>query len=198
MQEKPGRRSNKQRAEATRASLIKAARTLFVENGFGDTATPEIVARANVTRGALYHHFSGKADLFRAVVCREARAVASRIERDTVHLDSGFEALLAGAEAYFAAMAVPGRARLLLIDGPSVLGQGELEQIETLAGGETLRRGLGLAMAHVAHPAVPLDALGDILSAAFDRAALAIARGKPVDGHKQAIRMILSGLLQKT
>ena len=146
MQQKPARRSNKERTEATRAALIAVARKLFVKKGYAETGTPEIVAAAKVTRGALYHHFADKADLFRAVVQREAQAVADQIERDSADPASALEALMNGAEAYFRAMAVPGRVRLLLRDGPSVLGHAEMNRIDKETGAEELRQGLAYAM----------------------------------------------------
>ncbi|TWH24547.1 TetR/AcrR family transcriptional regulator, partial [Aminobacter sp. J15] len=98
------RRSNRERTEATRAALIAAARNLFIEKSYAETGTPEIVAAAGVTRGALYHHFADKQALFRAVVEAEAAAPASVRQ-----------ALLDGADAFFRAMAVNGRTRLLLL-----------------------------------------------------------------------------------
>lgn len=199
MQKKSNRQSNKQRTEATRTALIAAARTLFVEKGYSETGTPEIVAAAEVTRGALYHHFSDKADLFRAVIQYEARAVATQIEQQTLHPDSAFDALMTGAEAYFSAMAVAGRVRLLLIDGPSVLGRAEMDRIDRDTGMDELQQGLAFAVSNGALPQdTPLKALAEILSAAFDRAALAIAENRPADDYQAAIRLILSRLLKES
>lgn len=192
-----GRRSNEQRSESMRKALIAAARRLFVEKGYAETGTPEIVAAAQVTRGALYHHFADKADLFRATLREEAKAVAQRIERETEGEFSALEAMTQGAESYFAAMAVPGRARLLLLDGPAVLGHAEMAEIDRETGGEELRQGLAFAVEQGALAPVPLDAMAAILSAAFDRAALAIAEGGVAEDYKAAIRTLLAALLVK-
>ena len=197
MQEKAARRTNKERTEATRAALIAVARKLFVKKGYADTGTPEIVAAAEVTRGALYHHFADKADLFRSVVEREARAVADQIERDSADPASALDALMSGAEAYFSAMAVPGRVRLLLRDGPSVLGHAEMGRIDKETGAEELRQGLAHAVQEGALGDVPLDALTDIVSAGFDRAALAISEGGSTDDYRKAVRLILSSLIER-
>ena len=63
----------------TRQALVDAARKLFTEQGYAATGTEEIVAAARVTRGALYHHFHDKTDLFRAVMEQIAREVAERL-----------------------------------------------------------------------------------------------------------------------
>ncbi len=194
---KNARRSNKARTEATRAALIAAARTLFVEKGYAETGTPEIVSAAQVTRGALYHHFADKADLFRATLEQEAKAVAAQIERETRNPTSALDAMIVGTEAYFVAMSEPGRARLLLLDGPAVLGHAEMARIDLETGGEELRQGLAYASAEGALEAVPLDAMTQVLSAAFDRAALAIAAGEPAADYKEAIRILLTALFSK-
>lgn len=190
------RRSNEDRTAATRAALRDAARALFVEKGYGDTGTPEIVARARVTRGALYHHFADKADLLRAVLMREAQAVAEAIDGETSTDDTPLDALMDGADAYFAAMREPGRARLLLLEGPAVLGLQEMARIDRETGGQTLLDGLAHARAAGALPDVPLEPLAALLSAAFDKAALAIAQGAAAEPYRIAIRTIIAGLMQ--
>jgi hypothetical protein len=95
-------------------------------------------------------------------------------------------------------MAEPGRARLLLLDGPAILGQAEMARIDEETGGAELLEGLKAAAASGELEQAPLGALADILSAAFDRGALAIAEGKPASEYKQAIRVILNALFAKT
>lgn len=122
-------RTNRERTDATRTALLDAARGLFVEKGYAEAATPEIVAAAKVTRGALYHHFTDKRALFWAVIEREANEVAADIEARSADASSARDALLRGASAYFDAMAAPGRTRLLLHEAPAQMaidsGEGE-------------------------------------------------------------------------
>ena len=190
------RRSNKDRTEATRAALLTAARALFVEQGFAESSTPQIVAKSAVTRGALYHHFTDKADVLRAVVVAEAQAVADAITAATSGLDEPIAALTRGADAYFDAMTEPGRARILLLEAPVVLGSLELAKIDKTTGGQTLVHGLKAAAAAGQLKDVPLEPLADILSAAFDRAALAIAEGAPAKPYREATHAMLRSLLR--
>ncbi|MDF1791729.1 MAG: helix-turn-helix domain containing protein [Thalassobaculaceae bacterium] len=188
-------RTNEARTAATKAALVAAARSLFIEKGYAETGTPEIVAAAKVTRGALYHHFADKADLFRAVVTAEAEAVAEAIDRGTTAMSPPRKALIEGAGVYFAAMTEPGRARLLLLDGPAVLGPQVMAELDRSTGGATLRQGLSEAMRRV-DPA-ELDALADCLSAAFDRAALAIAGGADPAPYCAAITRLIDATVSR-
>jgi AcrR family transcriptional regulator len=184
-------RSNRDRSEQTRAALMQAARALFVDKGYGETSTPDIAAAAGITRGALYHHFEDKRALFRAVVTDEALAVANAIEQNAPASLRPIDALLAGSSAYLDAMRVPGRTRLLLIEGPSVLGSAEMKQLDEDNAARTLRDGLEAAMKSNASSSVSLPALADLLSAAFDRAALAIDAGEDADQYRAAIATLI-------
>jgi len=170
------RRTNPERTDATRTGLLNAARALFVERGYAETSTPEIVTAARVTRGALYYHFADKRDLFRAVLEREAKAVADEIADAAAPDKPPREALVAGSLAYLDAMSVPGRARLLLVDGPAVLGPAEIAAIDEANAAGSLREGLEAALGP-ARRAFSVPAMTALLSAAFDRAALAIEAG---------------------
>ncbi|MGX5828209.1 TetR/AcrR family transcriptional regulator [Mesorhizobium sp. 43Arga] len=192
MQQESARRSNRDRTEATRADLIAAARKLFTEKSYAETGTPEIVTAAGVTRGALYHHFADKQALFAAVVEQEAQAVAQEIGRASP-LDAR-DALIAGSDAYLAAMRAPGRTRLLLLDGPAVLGRTAMDAIDNRHGNRSLREGLVAAMRANTMTRLPVDALTALLASAFDRAALAIEAGASAQDYRAVLMALIDGL----
>lgn len=191
-------RSNRDRTEKTRSALMQAARRLFIEKGYAETSTPEIVAAAGITRGALYHHFEDKRALFRAIVIDEALAVADAIERNAPAELRPIDALLAGSSAYLDAMRVPGRTRLLLIEGPSVLGPTDMKKLDEENAARALRDGLEAAMGkRNASSSASLAALADMLSAAFDRAALAIDVGENAEHYRTAIATLIRSVASR-
>jgi len=197
MQDGKTRRTQAERRAETRQALLEAARRLFVEKGYAETGTPEIVKAAEVTRGALYHHFSDKADLMRALVRGEASAVAAEIDAQTDTDQAALEAFMSGAKAYFSAMSVPGRAKILLLEGPAVLGTAEISEIDRETGTAALLEGLQHAAGQGALKNVPLEPLADLLSSAFDRAALAIANGEDRKAYETATYRLLAGVLER-
>lgn len=184
-------RSNRERTDATRTALLDAARTLFVEKGYADTATPEIVTAADVTRGALYHHFPDKKALFWAVIEREANEVAADIDARSAEASSAREALLQGASAYFDAMAVPGRTRLLLREAPAqhAIDSGEEE--------DPAEQGLKIGLSHLLAGSEHLnllDPLTVLISSLFEKAAIAIDCGGKRADYEAAIAALIDGL----
>ncbi|OWV66195.1 TetR family transcriptional regulator [Rhizobium sp. R339] len=184
-------RSNRERTEQTRQALIDAGRRIFVEKGYAETATPEIVAAAGVTRGALYHHFEDKKALFEAVINREAQDVAKAIEASSAPEKEPRAALIAGASAYFTAMAQSGRTRLLLMEAPAVLGSPTAAALDAENAEASLREGLAALLPEAG---ALLDPLTSLLSAAFDRAAIAIDAGGERRDYERAIAALLDGL----
>ncbi len=185
-------RSNRERTDATRTALLDAARTLFIEKGYAETATPEIVVAAEVTRGALYHHFQDKKALFRAVIEREANDVAADIDARSAKATSAREALLQGASAYFDAMAVPGRTRLLLKEAPAQ------QAINGGEGEDPAEEGLKIGLSHLLAGTDNLrllDPLTSLISSAFDKAAIAIDCGGNRADYEAAIAALLDGLI---
>lgn len=183
------RRTQKDRSESMRAALVRTGRSLFVERGFAGTGTPDIVALAGVTRGALYHHFADKQALFAAVILAEAQAIAAEIEASETASLTPLEALVQGGRAFLAAMRTPGRVRLMLVEAPAVLDPPTLAGIDAATGGLTLRDGLeaaGVARA---------EELSALLSAAYDRAALAIDGGADPGPWLLALERLMQGVV---
>lgn len=149
---------------------------------------------AAVARGALYRHFQDKADLFAAFVRAEAEAVASEIEARSVNAPTAAAALEAVGVAYFKAMAARDRIRLLLLDGPAVLGHGAIREIDAATGGGALREGLAAALPGATAPDV-IDALADMLSAAFDRAAIALASGADASAYHESLGRLIKAVV---
>ncbi len=114
----------------TRQALLTAARQLFAADGFQATRTEEIVQRAGLTRGALYHHFRDKEDLFRAVYDEVSGEVSHSLwRRSEDRHRSAWDLFRANSEVYLdAASANPAYRQIVLIDGPAVLGWNSLSE----------------------------------------------------------------------
>ncbi|MGB0697542.1 MAG: helix-turn-helix domain-containing protein [Rhodospirillaceae bacterium] len=195
MQEEKTRRTQSQRRAETRTALLAAARRLIIAKGYAETSTPEIVRAAEVTRGALYHHFADKAAVMEALVRQEAEAVAAAISQAALADLPPLEAFMAGARAYFSAMAVPGRVEILLQEGPAVLGPDVMAAIDQDTGTATLVEGLQAVAADGRLSDAEIEPLADLLAAAFDRAAFAIAQGEDREAYEAAIRLLLRGVI---
>lgn len=194
MQQGNSRRSNAERSETMRAMLIEAARRLFTEKGYAATGTPELVGAAGVTRGALYHHFADKQALFAAVVETESAAVAAEIDAAAPASLHPVSALVEGSMAYLRAMRAPGRTRLLLLDGPAVLGRKAMDEIDARNSNRTLREGLAAAMRAGAVRRLPLGPLTSMLGAMLDRAALDRENGVGEAEARQVVEALFAGL----
>ena len=189
-----GRKTQEERRTQTRRALVSAARALFAEKGYAATGTPEIVAAAGVTRGALYHHFADKEALFAAVVEEEhllmAMAINAAGENDEE--PGPIKALIAGCDAFLDAMQDPGRRRILLVDAPAVLGRAAVDAIDARHGLETLICGLRDAMEAGTMKKLPVETLARIFGAMFARAAL--APPEELADYRKSIKALIRGL----
>src|SRR5829696_2640111 len=161
-----GRRTQEERRAATRRALLGAARELFAEGGYHSTAAGEIVKRAGLTRGAMYHHFEDKRDLFRAVVeeveVEVDEIVLAEASRALDETSSQWDAFRGGHRAYLDVCLRPEVRRILLLDGPAVLGWEEWHEIDAAHAVRQIQAGLESMMesgptgplAHLLHGAV--------------------------------------------
>ncbi|MGH7860337.1 MAG: TetR/AcrR family transcriptional regulator, partial [Candidatus Binatia bacterium] len=111
-----------ERAASTRQALVTAARAHFAERGFAATSTNDVVEAAGVTRGALYHHFPTKEALFEAVYEAVENEIVGRVVEALGSVADPIGQLAAGMEAFLDACLEPAVRRIVLLEGPSVLG----------------------------------------------------------------------------
>lgn len=110
------------RADRTRNALLRHARQLFAQKRYADSSTDEVVRRARVTKGALYHHFANKLELYRAVVEDMERELVGRMEAAAQASPDPGDRLRAACDAYLDACLDVNLARILVIEAPVVLG----------------------------------------------------------------------------
>ena len=165
-----------EQADATRTALSAAARQLFTERGYAATSTTEIVERAGVTRGALYHHFAAKDELFRAVFEQLESEVTEHVAHQALTSDDPLEQLRRGTRAYLDACIDPAVQRVVLLDGPSVLGWEMWQEIEQRYGYGLVVAGVEAAIAAGLIAAQPVEALAHALFGALTEAGMVVAR----------------------
>ena len=180
---KVNRRTQAERSAATRAALVSAARPLFAEHGFSGVGTEAIVRAAGVTRGALYHQFPDKTELFAAVFEVLEGELMERIGArvSAAQPTDALAALRTGARAWLEACTEPEVHRIVLVEGPAVLGWSRWREIG-------LRYGLGLVTGVLEHALAtgqiapqPIGMVAQMLIGAVDEAALYVAQAPAPD-----------------
>ena len=173
--DKRHRRTQAERSAATQAALMAAARELFTAHGFAGASREEIVERAGVTRGALYHHFANKEDLFRAVLMELEREIGARVATAAMDGADPREQLRLGCQAFLDAALDPAVRRIVLLDAPSVLGWQAWRDIEEEHGVALVKEALAAMVNAGQMPDEPLDPLAHMLLAALNEAAQLVA-----------------------
>lgn len=191
--------SQADRRTATRAAILDAARALFAVQGFAATTVDQIAVAAGMAKGAIYHHFRSKEALFEAVfeaasveLAERVGAAASAAGRDV--LDS----MVIGSRAYFAFCAEPPTRRIILQDGPAVLGWERWREIDTEHFGAMMPMVLGAAMSRGLIARQPLEPLARLLIGAVTEAAVACATSddpaRTGAEHVAALEALIHGL----
>jgi len=193
-----GRSRKAEQTEATRAALLAVARELFAERGYAGVATEEIVQRARVTRGALYHHFRDKQDLFRAVHEQLEGELAERIARQLANgpADDPMALLRIGVRAFLDQCMDPALARIALIDAPSVLGWEEWRRVDEKYGLGLVMVGLQGAMAAGAIRHQPVKPLAHLILGALGEAGMLIANAEDPRAARAEVEPPLLALLE--
>jgi AcrR family transcriptional regulator len=189
------KRLRERQAAATREHLVAVARQRFSEQGYSATSIEDIVQRAGVAKGALYHHFSGKDALFRAVYESVLADVVSAVMAAASAEQEPWASVRAGLAAFLDACLDPGFRRIVILESVSVLHpevrEAEIGQVEL----PMLRTVLTPLAAGPALPGVAVDALAHIALGGLYGAALFIARSPDPAAARREVDVVLDTLI---
>lgn len=189
-------KKNKAETDDTIRKLIAVARTHFTEYGFADAALETIVRDAQLTRGALYHHFGNKKGLFRIVLEAVQQEVAERVEQEASGSEDVWEQLRLGCLAFVTAAVEPRNKRIMLIDGPAVLGWEEWRSMDEIHSMRLLRGQLELMKQEGYLKPVSIDAMTHFLSGALNEIALWNAQASKDQSSMEETTTVISLFLE--
>jgi AcrR family transcriptional regulator len=170
--------SKARQSEATRGKLLRVGRDLFARRGYNDVSTEEIVRRAGVTRGALYHHFEDKRELFAAVVEQVEQDVMQKVAEAALAEEDSWEQQRVAIGAYLDVCLEPAVQRIVLTDAPSVLGLAAWREIESKYGFALVEAGLRSVMEAGYIERQPVEPLAHLLLGALTEGGLLIGRAE--------------------
>jgi AcrR family transcriptional regulator len=189
------KRLRERQAAATREQLVAVARQRFTEQGYAATSIEDIVQRAGVAKGALYHHFSGKDALFRAVYEAVLADVVSAVMAAASAQQEPWASVRAGLSAFLDACLDPAFRRIVILESVSVLHpeirEAEIGQVEL----PTLRTVLTPLAASAALPGVAVDPLAHVALGGLYGAALFIARSPDPGEARREVDVVLDTLI---
>ena len=184
---KQSRRSQAERSEATTSALVEAARELFARDGFEATSLDAVAAKAYVTKGAVYHHFDGKRQLFEAVFAREVEQLTATLAAVYARKKDPWDAFEAGCRAFLEACLEDGLRRIVLLDAFAAIGWEAMRQQEA-----PLLRGMEAAIARAVDAGRialrPAGPLAHFLFGALCETAMIVARAEDQSAtHRKAV-----------
>jgi AcrR family transcriptional regulator len=178
----------------TAAALVASARRLFGTQGFASTSLDEIVADAKVTKGALYHHFQGKEDLFAAVYEEVQREVSDQVVAKFLEPDP-WEALVQGCELWIDANLDPVVQRIVMRDARAILGWETVRDVEARFGAVPLRGVLRRAMRVKRIREHPLRPLALMIMGALNEGCFYVADADDHTAARDEVRTLVTTLL---
>ncbi len=190
------RRTQAERRAATRAALIAAGRTLFAARGYEDVSSEEVAAAAGVTRGALYHHFDGKRELFAAVFEAVEAELVTRFDLSGLDGEDPLGALIAASDQFLDLSLDSEVQRIALLDGPAVLGWEAWHEAERRYGLGLIEAGLDAAVAAGQVRPLPVAEVALMLLGALIEAALQLARAGDRAAARERAGVALGALLE--
>ncbi|WP_409490830.1 TetR/AcrR family transcriptional regulator [Amycolatopsis sp. cmx-11-12] len=189
-------RTKQQQREETMEALTATARRLFAEHGYGNVGLETIAQTAGVSKGALYHHFSSKADLFRHVLSTVQHDVGEQVAQAADSAPDPWTGLLAGCRAFLAAATDPEIQQIMLLDGPSVLGWQDWRELDDESSARHLAEALTGLMTDGVLAKRPVEPLVRLLSGAMNEAAVWLAHSPDPKSDLSATMDTLTPMLE--
>ena len=189
-------RATKEASEQTAREILRIATTHFCEYGYGSTDLNTIAQAAGVTRGAVYHHYAGKAALFEAVVTALHRRLQNEIETSTAALDDPWEQLEIGSIAFIDEAIDPEIMRILLIEAPAVLGWETWHRLDEVASFQSLTSLLAEMEANGEIASGSAAASARLLSGAMNEAIMWIAAADDQLSARQEVTNVLRTMIR--
>jgi len=184
-----------ERTEATRSRLIATARRLFAQKGFASTSTEEILSEASVSRGALYHHFSSKTDLFQATWETVESELTARVMNAAATASNPKEMLKFGFDQFLDECRHVEVQRIVMLDGPNVLGWDVWHDLDEQYGLGGIKAVLGFAVELGIIPAEMVEPLAHLLLGAVMQAGMVVARAEDPDATKRGMTQTLARII---
>ncbi|MDQ0379847.1 TetR/AcrR family transcriptional regulator [Amycolatopsis thermophila] len=188
-------------SESTRSALVNSAVDLFTKRGYASTSLDEIAKRARVTKGALYHHFSGKQALFEAAFEKVESQVFGRLEEIVGGDGSPWERALAGLREFISSCLDPAYQRIAIHEAPVVMGWERWREAEDRASFGLIRRSLADLIEAGEVDEVPVEITARLLFGALHSAATEIASSpdpKKVGAQIEAVIVQLLHRVRRT
>ena len=181
--------------EATRRALLDSAATAFVERGYAEASLDDIAHGARLTKGALYHHFAGKQDLFRAVFEEVEAEMIREVRHAGEHESDQWRRLLAGVGAFLDACTTPRYRRIALEEGPAALGWDRWREIDERYSLALVRTPLARLMRAGILQERPVDLMARVVLAALTEAGMVIAAAADRQAARRDAEDLISALL---
>jgi AcrR family transcriptional regulator len=182
-------------AEATYEALVDSAASCFFESGFAGTSLDHVAQRARVTKGAIYHHFASKRDLFMAVLERQQEISARTVTQAGANAQDAWSAVVEAFDVFLETISSPIYQRLCWVEGPSALGFeewwecGERYEIEVIRG--LLDRAAAAGVLRVED----LDMLAHVLFGSVVAGVLGMARSETPEVERVRFRTVMLELM---
>jgi AcrR family transcriptional regulator len=182
-------------AEATYEALLDSAAACFFENGFSSTSLDHVAQRARVTKGAIYHHFASKRDLFIAVLERQQQENAGRVSRAGAEATDVWSGIVAAFDTFLETLSSPVYQRLCWVEGPAALGFEAWWEIGERFEIEVIRSQLDRAAEFGVLMVTDLDMLAHVLFGAVTAGVLSMARSDDPATERDRFRTVMLSLV---